>query len=209
MFAYCGNNPATNADPDGHFILTCIIVGAIVGAVVGGCIGAVESKKQTGEVDPLAVVGGAIGGAIVGGLAGWGVGVAVETVVAVTAATPAVQEIAENTTTALQSYYPPNNGFAGEVEEITLETGTQLQRIGNLYGQFVSPAGTPPEMLSLPADKVGQAVTYLEVVKPMQALAGRVAPWFGQIGCGTQYFLNQPVNQLIISNTLRVIGETK
>lgn len=76
MFAYCKNGPTIRTDEDGHFgLLTCIIVGAVVGAVVGGCIGAAESKKQTGEVKPLAVIGGAIGGGVIGGLIGWGLGI--------------------------------------------------------------------------------------------------------------------------------------
>ncbi|MEG1886916.1 MAG: TNT domain-containing protein, partial [Oscillospiraceae bacterium] len=58
-----------------------------------------------------------------------------------------------------------------------------------------------------PYDKIGQATTLLQVQQPLQALGGQVAPWFGQIGGGTQYLLNSPVNQLITDGILKIMGD--
>jgi hypothetical protein len=81
-----------------------------------------------------------------------------------------------------------------------------LQRTGSWCGSYVATAGTPPQMLSLPYDKIGQATALLQVQQPLQASGGQVAPWFGQIGGGTQYMLNTPVYQLITDGVLKIIG---
>jgi len=112
-----------------------------------------------------------------------------------------------STCTALQPYYPPNNGFSGTPQKSTLATGTLIQRTGNLAGRFAAPAGTPQQMLSLPYDKIGQPTTVLQVQQPVEVLSGRVAPWFGQIGGGTQYLLlGGRVDELISQGILRIYG---
>jgi len=213
VFAYCCNNPIIYSDPTGHSItLACIIIGAVIGAVAGGCAGAYVSKKQTGKVNGWAVAAGAVGGGVVGGLVGWGVGAAITAVgaaatgSAATAAAPVVQQVAEKASTALQTYYPPNDGFSGAVQKITLEAGTLIQRTGDLVGRYIAPAGTPTEMLSLPYDKIGQPTTILQVQQSVEVLAGRVAPWFGQIGGGIQYQLGTPLDQLISEGIIKIFG---
>ena len=213
MFAYCHNNPIMYSDPTGHSItLACIIIGAVIGAVAGGCAGAYVSKKQTGKVNGWAVAAGAVGGGVVGGLVGWGVGAAITAVgaaatgSAATAAAPVVQQVAEKASTALQTYYPPNDGFSGAVQKITLEAGTLIQRTGDLVGRYIAPAGTPTQMLSLPYDKIGQPTTILQVQQSVEVLAGRVAPWFGQIGGGIQYQLGTPLDQLISEGIIKIFG---
>lgn len=63
-------------------------------------------------------------------------------------------------------------------------------------------------MLSLPYDKIGQAITYLQTTQPIQALSGAVAPWFGQIGGETQYLLlDGRVDRLIAEGILKILGE--
>jgi len=90
---------------------------------------------------------------------------------------------------------------------MTLDVGTLLQRTGNLTGRYVAPAGTPTQMLSLPYEQIGQATTYLQVCQPVQVLAGTVAPWFGQLGGGTQYILQcGRVDELLASGVLRIWG---
>ena len=211
MFAYCNNDPVMYSDPTGHSItLACIIIGAVIGAVTGGCAGAYVSKKKTGSVNGWAVAAGAVGGGAAGGLIGWGVGAAITAVGAATtgsvatAAAPVVQQVAEKTSTALQTYYPPNDGFSGAVQKITLEAGTLIQRTGELVDRYTAPAGTPTQMLSLPYDKIGQSTTILQVQQSVEVLAGRVAPWFGQIGGGIQYKLATPLNQLISEGVIKV-----
>ena len=70
----------------------------------------------------------------------------------------------------------------------------------------MAPYGTPSQLLSLPYDKIGQATTILEAMQPTSVLAGRVAPWFGQIGGGTQYLLSSSVNDLINQGAIRIFG---
>lgn len=59
LFAYCGNNPITRVDENGHFWNT--IIGAAAGALVGGITAAVM-----GSDIKAGVVSGAINGAITG-----------------------------------------------------------------------------------------------------------------------------------------------
>ena len=213
LYAYCSNNPVMYIDPTGHSItLACIIIGAAIGTVSGGCVGAYVSQKQTGNVDGWAVVAGAIGGGVIGGLIGWGVGAAITAVGATitgsasTATAPIVKQVAEKASTALQTYYPPNDGFSGVAQKITLEAGTLIQRTGDLVGRYIAPAGTPTQMLSLPYDKIGQPTTILQVQRSVEVLAGRVAPWFGQIGGGIQYKLRVPLDQLLSEGIIKILG---
>ena len=212
LYAYCNNNPVLYADPTGHsIILACVIIGAIIGGAVGGYLASNSSKEKTGSVKTGDVVGGVIGGAVVGGVAGLGAGALVSTIGAyatgtlTTTAASAADKAARSTSTAVQTYYPPNNGFMGATQNVTLNAGTMLQRTGSLYGSFVAPAGTPQQMLSLPYDKIGQATTILQVQKPIQAIGGRVAPWFGQMGGGTQYLLNSSVQKMISEGVLKIM----
>lgn len=212
LFAYCNNKPIMYSDPSGHsIILACIIVGAVIGGLAGGHIAAKVSKAQTGKVNGWAVAGGIVGGGVLGGLAGWGIGAAITAIGAAAtgaAAAPIVEKAAEKASTALQTYYPPNNGFSGAIEKISLDVGTIIQRTGDLAGRFTAPAGTPSQMLSLPYDKIGQATTYLQTTQPIQALSGTVAHWFGQIGGGIPYLLlDVRVDQLLADGILKIFGE--
>lgn len=73
-------------------------------------------------------------------------------------------------------------------------------------GRYIAPAGTPTQMLSLPYDKIGQPTTILQVQQSVEVLAGRVAPWFGQIGGGIQYQLGTPLDQLISEGIIKIFG---
>ena len=93
------------------------------------------------------------------------------------------------TTTALQPYLPSNNGFIGQTSRQTLRPGQMIDRYGgSAESRFFSPAGTPPELRSLPAGSVNQPLRSFEVMKPFEVEAGRIAPAMNQIGLGTQYF---------------------
>jgi hypothetical protein len=61
-YQYCGNNPITYVDSNGHVFMLAI---AAVGALLGGVVGAICSYKKTGSVTWRSVAAGAaIGGAI-------------------------------------------------------------------------------------------------------------------------------------------------
>lgn len=83
--------------------------------------------------------------------------------------------------------------------------GTLLQRTGSLQGAYVAPAGIPKQMLALPYDKIGEKTTILQVQKDVEVLSGIVAPWFSQIGCGTQYILSDPVLKLIDNGSIKIM----
>ena len=49
LYAYCGNNPVTNVDPDGHFgIIATLLISVVVGAVISS---ATEIVKQLANND--------------------------------------------------------------------------------------------------------------------------------------------------------------
>ena len=98
-----------------------------------------------------------------------------------------------------------NDGFLGSPKKIVLPEGTLLQRTGSLQGAYVAPAGIPKQMLALPYDKIGEKTTILQVQKDVEVLSGIVAPWFGQIGCGTQYILSDPVLKLIDNGSIKIM----
>ena len=54
--------------------------------------------------------------------------------------------------------------------------------------------------------KIGQPTTILQVQQSVEVLAGRVAPWFGQIGGGIQYQLVTPLDQLISEGIIKIFG---
>lgn len=108
---------------------------------------------------------------------------------------------------ALQTYYPPNTGFLGVTKETSLSVGSVVQRTGDLYGSYIAPGNAPRAMLSLPPSPVGQPTTYLQVTKPMPpVIEGIAAPWFGQPGLGTQYYLQyNKLDYLIINEFLKML----
>lgn len=105
--------------------------------------------------------------------------------------------------TALQPYYPPNRGFMGKTSKTTLKPGTIIDRYGSTTGIFASPQGTPVWSRSLPKGAESKPLRAYEVVKPFRVDSGKTAPWFGQLGGGTQYDLGRSVQELINSGYLR------
>ena len=236
LFAYCYNNPVNYSDADGHlpFCVITALAGALAGAIIGGVRAAKSGNSVWTGALKGATIGGVIGlgvgmaagvvlagsatastGAVVAGagtlastISTGGLGAGASYIANnVSRAVGGAAPVAEKVSTALQPYYPPNNGFSGNLQRVTLDAGTMLQRTGHLYGSYVAPAGTPLQMLSLPYDKIGQATTILQVQQPLQVSAGQVAPWFGQIGGGTQYLLDSPVMQLITTGVIKIMGE--
>ena len=106
----------------------------------------------------------------------------------------------------LTTYYPPNRGFLGSSSRQTLEAGTRIDRYGREGGTFVSPAGTPLEMRSLPPGAGARPYNVYEVVEPFPVDAGTVAPWHGQLGLGTQYELPGSVADLIGQGFLKAVN---
>ena len=100
--------------------------------------------------------------------------------------------------------YPPNKGFDGKPNKITLETGQQFDRFGGIYGRYVTDPGTSGEMLSLPLGSKNLTHTTYTVMRPIKnVLSGTAAPWFGQPGGGAQYYLPKKIVKLIKKGVLR------
>jgi hypothetical protein len=100
---------------------------------------------------------------------------------------------AKSAPTAIKPYYPANQGFLGETSREFLYAGQRIDRYGGTASsRFFSPAGTPATARSLPPGTASQSLRSFEVVKPFEVESGTVAPYFGEIGYGTQY--RDPVN---------------
>ena len=93
--------------------------------------------------------------------------------------------------------WPENNGFAGQPTKTTLQAGTKIDRYGNATGNFAAPDGTPYSQRSLPPGSENSAYHTYEVIKPFDVQAGITAPWFDQLGGGTQYLLPMSIQELI------------
>ena len=93
------------------------------------------------------------------------------------------------TYTALQTYYPPNNGaLLGTEAREFLYKGTLIDRYaGSGISRYFSPAGTPAELRALPPGTASQPLRTFEVLKPFEVNSSTVAPYFQQMGLGIQY----------------------
>lgn len=121
-------------------------------------------------------------------------------------ATDTASSAAVAQTKALRPYYPPNRGFQGQPEDTILQRGTVLDRFGSESGTFASPAGTAIEARSLPPGTPRRLSTY-EVQTPFSVKAGRVAPYFGQQGGGTQFEFPASVTELIEAGILKRVNK--
>ena len=93
--------------------------------------------------------------------------------------------------------YPPNDGFDGKPEKMSLEPGTLIDRYGSESGKYASPYGTPFEERSLPLGADAKSYNVYEVIEPVDVLGGKTSPWFYQPGGGIQYKFNMSIEELI------------
>ncbi|KAM0420257.1 hypothetical protein ACHAPT_011915 [Fusarium lateritium] len=105
--------------------------------------------------------------------------------------------------------YPDDHGFQLDAESkpmranMILEPDMLVDRFGGSYGRYISPASAPfaqralnPQNLDTPQNSPEFPNNYhvYRVIKNMTVIAGPIAPWFGQPGLGTQFFLGEKVN---------------
>ncbi|MDR5746741.1 RHS repeat-associated core domain-containing protein [Caballeronia sp. LZ029] len=106
--------------------------------------------------------------------------------------------------TDIAPYWPPNKGSLGKEEIVTLQPGAKVDRYGYEGGSYVSPAGTPDGARALPPGSNEKPYNVYEVAKPIENVAkGRIAPWFGELGLGTQFKLPKSVGDLVESGHLK------
>jgi hypothetical protein len=74
--------------------------------------------------------------------------------------------------------------------------GTELDRYGSNFGRYLSPRGTPKTNRALPPSNSGPYKAYI-VVKPFEVKSSVIAPYFGELGQGKQYFTPVSVNVLL------------
>jgi len=97
----------------------------------------------------------------------------------------------------ITNYYPKNNGFSRQPQEIMLKAGQIIDRYGSEGGKFLSPQGTPASMRSLPPGASNGTLSGYQVVKPFPVQSGTAAAWFGQVGGGIQYLTPISVKELV------------
>ena len=101
--------------------------------------------------------------------------------------------------------WPINDGFEGVAKETTLRPGARIDRYGFESGTFVSPEGIPYEMRSLALGTKSKPYHVYEVIKPIDGLEGKIAPWFDEIGGGVQYKLTKSIQDLLDEGYLREV----
>ncbi|MDR4887681.1 TNT domain-containing protein [Fredinandcohnia sp. QZ13] len=85
---------------------------------------------------------------------------------------------------------PNIDGFKnGEYQIETLKPGTEIDRYGsNGSGQYFSPAGSSYESRALPPHMTQQPYQQYTIIREFDVRAGEIAPWFDEVGGGTQYY---------------------
>ena len=115
---------------------------------------------------------------------------------------------------ARSGFYPPGQGFeSGTRQLIEFPKGMNIDRYGGFFqngkfidlGNYASPAGTPFHMRSLQLVKQKSPYSVYKILKPFKAEGGKVAPWFGQPGGGTQYLLPDTVENMVKQGYLKLI----
>jgi len=102
--------------------------------------------------------------------------------------------------------WPADDGFLGPTRKKGLAPGTLVDRYGGKdTSTFFAPPGTPLEARALRYDMRVAPLRTFEVQSPLQVRSGLSAPWFGQIGLGTQYKAPMNLKDLIDAKILREV----
>ncbi len=103
--------------------------------------------------------------------------------------------------------YPENDGAIGEMKRVILKAGTIVDRYGDSKGTFVSPTGVQLESRALPRIAIHAEYHKYKIEKDFVCLTGKVAPWFGEKGRGTQYKLEQRVQELLDNGYIEEVND--
>ena len=108
-----------------------------------------------------------------------------------------------------QEIWPGQNGdkntdgfVDGKYDEKNIEVGHKIDRYGGNNGTFFGETGTPIEKRAMsPNSDFGRYNKY-EVIKEFPTREGKIAPWFGKPGGGTQFKI-EPSFEKEMRNKLR------
>ena len=93
---------------------------------------------------------------------------------------------------------PNVDGFLnGEFQKVVLQPGEKLDRFGHDYGYYFGKIGESKEMRSMSPNSDFENYHQYEVLSELPVLKGKIAPWFEQIGGGTQSRLDPSFVELI------------
>jgi Tuberculosis necrotizing toxin len=101
--------------------------------------------------------------------------------------------------------WPQNDGFTPATLPVVIQPGALLDRFGDNAGRFFSPKGTGYRERALPYVCHGYAYSTYRVVKPLPALLGTAAPWFGEPGGAVQVETTPCVDQLLAGGVLQLV----
>ena len=97
-------------------------------------------------------------------------------------------------------------GFDGVTKAVKLPPGTRIDRYGYPGGKFASPEKMPIPQRSLAPGTTAKPYNVYEVLKPLDARAGKIAPWFGEPGGGTQFEFSKSIQELIDEGFIRKVN---
>ncbi|MCE9687211.1 glycohydrolase toxin TNT-related protein [Shewanella sp. AS16] len=120
--------------------------------------------------------------------------------------------------------WPSHDGFATSfgkalADSVTLAPGTKLDRYGGYFGangefkdtgRYFADEGIEFEKRALPPKSKAFSPHTFEVIESFDVLSGPIAPWFGEPGGGTQYFVPEEyggVDGLIASGKIKRTSE--
>lgn len=102
--------------------------------------------------------------------------------------------------------WPPNDGADGDSYRYRHQRGEQLDRYGKPSGKYMSPADTPKPQRAMPPEELydsGALRRYEVIADDLESTAAKVAPAFHQPGGGTQYKMDERVEDLVKDEKLR------
>jgi len=93
---------------------------------------------------------------------------------------------------------PNVDGFLnGEFQKVVLQPGEKIDRFGHDHGYYFGKIGESKEMRSMSPNSDFKNYKQYEVLSELPVLKGKIAPWFEQIGGGTQSKLDPSFVELI------------
>jgi len=190
------------------------VIGGAAGGAVGGYAGGFTSGfLMTGDLSAAhqSGIGGLWTGAGIGGVIGGGSAYSYArqnnldpwTGKALTLPEELPSGLSTRDQTSLVTKYPANAEISGTIKNEYLFPGTRVDRYGDLYGNWLSPEGTPYGMRSIPPD-MGPYSSFT-VVKPFPVQSSLASPGFfyNQVGFGVQYRTPVSIDILIRRGFLR------